>query len=703
MESRQDDAHPGPAGSAAARLRHWLLVGLAFVAALAASAFGVWQIENERLDAHQAQVSDLASDLAADLARTIETALSSSYALAAMVRGAGGRFDSFDVVAEQMLGLYPGTAALALAPEGVVRQIVPLRGNEGAIGHDLIRDPRRNKEALLARDSGRLTLAGPFPLVQGGVGAAGRFPVFLEQPDGAPRFWGLVAVVLRFPEVLAPTGLGGLDARGYEFALWRVHPDTGARQIIAGTEAAFGELAVQRPVAVPNAAWTLTLRPRAGGANWAEIGFLSLLALTASAGVAAFAGFVAGLAGRKRLLEQTVAQRTAELRRAMSNLRDTEHAMSDAGIGIFWVDEPGGAVVLSNRGLRELLGRTEQETGELNVLDFDPSGLAGTLAVAGPDAATATAPAAPAGREASAPLGRALVRRLETTFVGGRGVAVPVEVLVYRMAAHGGEPARLICFAVDITQRRQAVQALREAKEAAERASRARSSFLSNTRHELMTPLNGILGLATLMQRRTSDPALLRQLGMVELSGRRLFELLSQVLELAALEAGELRVEAQAFSPDELVTAWERVYRPRADDKGLALRLMLDTPSPAPRCVGDPRHLERIGSILLDNAVKFTAQGEVELVLRIEAAADAAAPTLLLSVSDTGVGLSEAEAARLFKAFEQADAASTRVHAGAGIGLAIAWRRAQLLGGGLVFSSRPGGGSVFRLAVPLHP
>jgi sensor domain CHASE-containing protein len=106
----------------------------------------------------------------------------------------------------------------------VVQQIYPFKGNEKALGHNLLADPTRNKEAFIARNSGQMTLAGPFPLVQGGIGAVGRLPVFLN-PDKqhAPVFWGFAIALLRFPDVLHSAGLDWLSRRGYHYSLWRQH------------------------------------------------------------------------------------------------------------------------------------------------------------------------------------------------------------------------------------------------------------------------------------------------------------------------------------------------------------------------------------------------------------------------------------------------------------------------------------------------
>lgn len=127
---------------------------------------GIWFVsdtEENRIKERRADTALLASNHASAVQRVIENALSSTYALAALVRRDKGRVADFSTIAAEMLPLYQGVSALALAPDGIVSQIIPLQGNEKAIGHNLFKDPKRNKEVILARDTGKLTLGGGAP------------------------------------------------------------------------------------------------------------------------------------------------------------------------------------------------------------------------------------------------------------------------------------------------------------------------------------------------------------------------------------------------------------------------------------------------------------------------------------------------------------------------------------------------------------
>jgi len=258
----------------------------AFVLVALAAGVVLFRYEAARIAHERVQAAAIGRQFTAAVQQRIDQALASTSALAALVKLAKGEIVDFELTAATLLSFYPGASALELAPDGVVREVVPRIGNERAIGHNLLADPARDKEAFLARSTGKLTLAGPFPLVQGGMGAAGRLPVFLEDADGKPAFWGFAVVLIRFPEMLDAARLPMLTERGYRYVLWRLHPDTRQRHVIAATDG--GELIdpVDLPLQVPNATWTLSIVPAHGwqdraGLSW-RIGVALLLCVAAA-------------------------------------------------------------------------------------------------------------------------------------------------------------------------------------------------------------------------------------------------------------------------------------------------------------------------------------------------------------------------------------------------------------------------------------
>jgi diguanylate cyclase (GGDEF)-like protein/PAS domain S-box-containing protein len=300
-----------------------------FLLAGTIAATTVWYSEKRRIEVERARVSILAGH-AHELQGNIERALSATYSLAALIRQGRGSIENFEAVANQMLPYYPGAAALQLAPGGVIRYSVPLAGNEKAIGHDLLKDPARTKEAFLARDTGKLTLAGPFNLIQGGLAVAGRLPVFLDGDGGRPVFWGFTTVLIRFPDVLAGVKLEELVAQGYAYELWRIHPDTGQRQTIAASSP---HLHLSDPVEavlhVPNAIWTLNLAPIKGWGDPLGLAFKVALGLIYSFLLALLAKLVLQLKAHKQGLELEVAERTSQILSAQTQLQATLDAIPD--------------------------------------------------------------------------------------------------------------------------------------------------------------------------------------------------------------------------------------------------------------------------------------------------------------------------------------------------------------------------------------
>ncbi|MFC5302927.1 EAL domain-containing protein [Azospira restricta] len=330
------------------RRRLLLAVGLAGLLAALVGSLIVWQSEQRRLEAARTIAAQAATDHVQHLDQTLQQALSATYALAALVRQGQGEIDNFEETARQMLQIYPAVSALQLAPNGIIRDIVPLAGNEPAIGHDLLKDPARTKEAFLARDTGKLTLAGPFKLLQGGMGVVGRLPVFLPDAAGGTRFWGFTTVLVRFPEAIESAGLGKLLRDGYHYRLWRIHPDSGERQTIAASLDALAA-PVERTLTVPNGEWTLSVAPIDG---WDDPGGLALKLGLAALFVFLFTLTAAIQFRQPLLLRREVERRTRELREREAMLRSMNELSSDW----FWTQDADYRFTSLTSGMERIVG-----------------------------------------------------------------------------------------------------------------------------------------------------------------------------------------------------------------------------------------------------------------------------------------------------------------------------------------------------------
>jgi two-component system sensor histidine kinase/response regulator len=257
---------------------------------------------------------------------------------------------------------------------------------------------------------------------------------------------------------------------------------------------------------------------------------------------------------------------------------------------------------------------------------------------------------------------------------------------------HAGQA--LVCgWTRDVTRRRELDNELIRTRELAEQATRMKSDFLANMSHEIRTPMNAILGMAQLALKGELEPRQREHVEKILRAGRHLLGLINDILDFSKIEAGKLSLESVDFDLDQVLENIADLIAEKAQQKGLELLFLIDDAVPR-MLVGDPLRLGQIIINYANNAIKFTDQGEVDIAVRVESES-AEGLVLHCSVRDTGIGLSEDQAARLFQAFTQADASTTRRFGGTGLGLAICKRLAALMGGEVGLESKPGEGSTF--------
>ena len=291
------------------------------------------------------------------------------------------------------------------------------------------------------------------------------------------------------------------------------------------------------------------------------------------------------------------------------------------------------------------------------------------------------------------------------TLVGGRdhvlvggGLALLSVLLAAVLWSMGNSRYRAEALAEAMTQD------LAAEKRRADMANQSKSEFLANMSHEIRTPLTAILGYASILKDEgdisKAPPKRIEALNTILSGGEHLLSIINDILDLSKIEAGKVTMEQIETPLVQIVADIESLMRPRAQDKGVALRTVFDTPVPD-RIVSDPTRVRQILMNLVGNAVKFTEAGAIEI--RLAAESQYGRDVLRVSIKDTGAGMTPEQVNVLFQPFSQADGSVTRKHGGTGLGLTISRRLAQGLGGDVRLQhTTPGRGSLFVLVMPLE-
>ena len=345
---------PGSSDISSSSPRVWWLAVAAFLAGVLISGTTVSLFHTSRAQSQRQAIADVTHMVADDVMSNLNRTLSSTYTLATIIRQNHGRISNFPQLAREMLQFYPGISCIQIAPGGIISEIVPLKGHEKAIGHNLLEDTARNREALLAVKSRSLTLAGPFELIQGGKATVGRLPIFLTDKQGNEEFWGFSIALIRVEDLLRVANVGRMAERGIDYELSRINPDTGKSEVFSSRGHSLSD-PVKQVISVPNGAWTLSTEPSNG---WTSPGLIAAEAIFVFLFSSSLAVAVLWLARQPMILRRMVEERTHEISNTNNKLQKEVAERANAE----------QALVASEQKLRSILASLDEV---ILILDAD--------------------------------------------------------------------------------------------------------------------------------------------------------------------------------------------------------------------------------------------------------------------------------------------------------------------------------------------
>jgi PAS domain S-box-containing protein len=609
-----------------------------------------------------------------------------------------------------------GAPAAALDFCYPVGDIEPIAGNERALGYDLGAEPTARAALDSARNTGLPTATNAITLVQD-VGTQEGMLVCRPVFAGAAReqLRGFVVAVVRLESMLKQSLSLSTPAQStLSVALYQVsagepslalaslssQQDQTVPSEPAPRHADESGLRVAMPLFFFGKAYALVVHPgrefMAAHPTRARV-IAGLIGLLLTAVLTAFATF---LIRRQADLAAEVAKRTEELRESEQQFRDLFEKSPDAYLLLLdgVIRDCNAAAAAALRGTRE------------QIIGLTPDMLSPTQQ---PDGTTSAAGRALRIRDAVA-LGKTQFEWVHQRLDGSEfWVDVALTALTIR-----GQQAVLASWR-DITDRKRAEAELLETNRRlaeatgranamaaqAETANVAKSEFLANMSHEIRTPMTAILGFADMLLEYEDTGAApagqLEAINTIKSNGEHLLRIINDILDLSKIEAGKMTVERITCAPCDIVADATSLIGVRARAKGLPLNVAYESPIPE-TILTDPVRLRQILVNLLANAVKFTECGAVSLTAHLLDNGDD--PRLQFDITDTGIGMTAEQAARVFQPFTQADAATTRRFGGTGLGLTISRRLARMLGGDVVLvQTQSGVGTHFRLTVATGP
>lgn len=280
------------------------------------------------------------------------------------------------------------------------------------------------------------------------------------------------------------------------------------------------------------------------------------------------------------------------------------------------------------------------------------------------------------------------------------GKELTVEITAEILKDSNGKPFADVAFIHDITERKQFETALIQAKESAEAANKAKTAFLHNMSHELRSPLTSIVGFTNLLLEKETDKEKKEMLEIIKNSSNYLLKIINDLLQLSRIEAGKITIDKKEFNLYDLANTIYKRYSIQAQNKGLNFKLTIPPNLPA-LIIADSTKIEQIINNLIDNAIKFTLQGEIELNINIKKESKTKQPILEFYIKDTGIGIQKERIDQIFDRFVQGEFYISKKYGGAGLGLPIIKELLTIMNGSISVQSKVGKGTKFTIQIPI--
>jgi len=330
------------------------------------------KLHSHELDEDHKKVASIAADYSYTIKFNLDRALSATYTIQALLSQSNYTIISnFEDIVKEILPSYPGVIELAIAPRGIVQQVAPLKGNEKVLGVNLFEISTQKKESIVAKESAKLTLAGPLELIQGGIGVVGRLPIFAVK-NHQEYFWGLAVAVIDISAIFENVKIAQFGDKNLSYEVWRINPNTGLKQIIFHSTKMPLHDPLDYTFDVPNNQWVISIAPEHGWVNRSELIVRVLIAFILAFSVGFMAKLLVDLKIAKRALETKVLETMDE----RDTLERQLEIMLDAIPDLLWFKDVNGIYLFCNKAFERLYGAKEVDIIGKTDYDFIDSAVA---------------------------------------------------------------------------------------------------------------------------------------------------------------------------------------------------------------------------------------------------------------------------------------------------------------------------------------